>query len=482
MTKSVVAVGLALSSIVVGCAGDPDQPVVCAEGQHDGGDGECVAADSCSPGYRLVTSPELACAEIVPGMIRYGGPGGGIAGATILFHDASGAFVDSGETDAEGRLANLLPRLDQPGFVTLVVPDEVLAPVVGTEMPTLQTSRTYPWDILLFDAWGPPPGSSERLSVSLPGPFEGAVSYSVDAGFVEADAIEDPDQPILLDVSRDDLSRGPPPVLAFALDADGVPLAWAGSTNPPGPDVALAEWSDSFADVEMLTYNPPPDSAGFAYVAGVIDGREYLMPPRIDVPALSSGGELPTPREQRYVRHFGYTIVVAGFDSEPGTRGVFAGPFSPRSGYPGYPLDSGLTIEIDLSTDLMPVVESTSIEPGDSGRPTLTWSSSGSADTRADIALRYASSSRDEVWYVRRAAEGGATSFTLPELPVDLRMREPVDVSTASLDVSLIQTSTRTELWNLYGPFPSVDSEPVDANWRLPPPDPRVWVTTTKQQ
>jgi hypothetical protein len=490
MTRfNLCASGLALAFILAACGGDdlpeidddPGEPPGCPAGSHDGGDGACFPTGTCAPGYRLTDAVQDICSLIEPGTIRYAGPSGPVAGVTVLFHDAGGALLDRGETDDAGELTSLLPLTAESGLVTLIVPDADLTE--GSGAPTLLTEPLWPWESHTF---GSPPAMAEptgELVITLPGAVAGASTYVVDAGLVESAGLVDPAQPVVLVLPESDLAS-PPPVVATALDAEGVPVAWTAALYPRGTAVTLDPWSDAFTDVEVAVYNPPPDASGFGYFAAVIAGREYAMGQRIDIPPVATpDSEPPAPIVHRIAPVVDRLALVAGFEQPAVTRGIFADP----SWYLGYESDDEAEplppLLVDLSADLLPRVDSIGIEhpdPRAPGRPTISWSAEGLSWRSAIVALGYSGATRSEIWSIT-AAGTGITAVGVPELPSDLADRAPTDTTDAQVDISLVEGYGGTELWDLYGPDHAAEQASPGAIRHIPPPDPRLLVTSTRR-
>jgi hypothetical protein len=476
----VSAPGLALASILAACGGedtaqeDPGTSA-CPDGQHDGGDGACQSEGACSPGYHLTDFHEGTCSLIEPGTIRYLGPNGPVAGVSVVFHDSSGGLLGRGETDAAGELSSLLPLTTDRGLVTVVFPDADVK-VGGSETPTLQTERLWVWDDHTFR--GPHVAEpTAELVITLPGAVAGAATYVVDAGLVESGELVDPAQPVVLTLPESELAELPA-VIATALDREGVPLAWSAAVAPRGPDIALDPWSDAFTDVDVTVYNPPPGASGFAYFAVTMFGREYAMRPRIDIPP-DAEGDPPAPVVHRVAQVSERAVLVAGFEQPPIARGIYADPTWYFEA--GSELDVGVVV--DLSADLLPVVDTVTIRPGDPGspgRPTLSWSAEPVNWRSAIVALRYSSATRSELWSIP-ATERDVDTIRVPELPADLATRAPTDITGASLEVSLINGYPGSEVWDLYGPRSDSARVSPAPDLRTSPPDPRLWGTTTRR-
>ena len=472
--------GLALMSIAA-CGGD-DPPVIddgtdepgCPEGLHDGGDGACVPIGSCSPGYRPGGIEPDACQIIEPGTIRYVGPDGPAAGVTLLFHDGNGALIDRGVTDADGALSSLLPLDSEPGMVTVIVPDGDLAE--GSGAPTIESEEIFVWQDYTFTVAAPAVVEpTAELVVTLPGAFEGAAGYLVDAGLVESAEITDPTQPVVLALAESDLA-GKPAVVATALDALGVPLAWSAVLYPRGGPVALEAWREDFDDLELTVQSPPPDAAGFAYLAAVMPGREYATPQRIELPA---GGE-PETILVRVPRVAANVVLLAGFAQPEVSRGILAEP-AWKVDDPSLEGEQLLPLTIDLSADLLPRVDSVTIDQtDDSGRPRISWSADGAAWSSAIVTLRYTNGAREERWAI--PALGFALStLIVPELPADLADRAPVDTGGAEVDIDLLKGYPGVDLWDLYGPYSAAQQVSLGPIRHIPPPEPQLMVTSTRR-
>jgi hypothetical protein len=491
MSRPVSAIAIALVCSVTACdpsnpsdpgapgddGGDSDESddsneVGCPAGQHDGGDGTCLTGSGCSTGYRPTSYDPVLCAAIEPGTLRYVGPHGPVTGVAVLFHDDTGAVIDRGETDEAGEVLNLLPRVDQPGLVTLIVPDSDLSgPPDG---PTLMTERLWPYESHVFRGPRARSEPTASLTVTLPGEVAGAVAYSIDAGAVQT-SVADATQPIELVGARSGLTATPA-VLALAIDAAGTPLAWTIARDPDGPTITLDPWSQELESVELTLEQIPADVPGFAYLAFEIDGREYAMSERFELEPRGPEQIEPVRVVQR-IASLGevddQAHVVVGFAAP--SPGLYVEPFWPRN-------DVEETVRIDFSSALPPPVDAMSVEPSpdDPARPVLSWSTPSRRPRWRDVAtLEFTGAERTERWSLPVI---DTTSITVPALSPDLAVHAPADLDGASLTVHQIDGNPQPGLHSLYGPDGARAWVSRRLRRRTEAPDGRLMMTTTTLQ
>lgn len=458
--------GMFLAVSVAGCTtadddggveDDGEVPLECPSGQSDGGDGVCVADGTCSLGYRRNFMAESSpCIPIVPGTVRYEGPRGPVAGVTVLFHDESGALIDRGQTDEAGETPSLLPLVDRPGLVTVVVPDEDLSDPAA---PTLVSLETRPWELDLVKGPLFAPGSTS-LSVALPGTVEGAASYVVDAGFVEV-TVTDPSQPVILT---------PPParpgwpadVLATAFDEAGTPLAWSLGYGSEA-DITLERWRDDFVDIAVEVTNNPENTTGFAYPALVTVGREYGLGQRMELPAPTEPAPpAPEPLRVRVPDTGLELLLVTGYVHGPSMRGLHVTP----------------ELTVDLAAEVIaPLERAPTVLDSGSARPRIEWDESDQTRLphRTRVTLRYNGGARAERWVLPEQRD--ATGVTVPELPDDLADRAPVDLDGAEVDLDLI-AGEDADLFSLYAGGHAAPA-PGRRSRFTPPISPYVWISSS---
>jgi hypothetical protein len=350
---------------------------------------------------------------------------------TVLFHDDQGALVGQALTDESGETRSLLPLLDRPGLVTVVVPDADLSDGAA---PTLVSVETLPWSDDQIDGPLFANDPTVSLAIILPGTVEGAASYAVDAGAVEA-TVTDPSQPVVLTLPTD--RRGPPAaVLATALDEAGIPLAWSLALEPAA-DVTLEAWRDDFVEAAVEVTDNPEGTTGFGYLAYNIGGREYDLRQPIEVPGPS---ELVLQR----IPDRGEKIhIVTGYVRSPSRRGIHVDPIYIVA-------EDTRILTIDLASQVLAPLERapTVIDRG-STRPRVDWDESDQlrSSHRTRVTLRYTSETRAETWIL--PSQRDVDSVRFPELPAELFDRAPVDLEGAEVDLDLISGEDQ-ELLTLY--------------------------------
>ncbi len=199
-------------------------------------------------------SPAEALRSVEVTVVDFGGP---VPGIDVVFHDATGAPIDTQRTDASGIAT---AEMRDPGAITVasfgtIIPGWYeLASVLGVT----------PGDAITIDL-GDDPRRNETVSVARISlePFPGAATYAVatcTSGWGSAVGT-----PIELDVARRCLDEaGDFRVFAEAKDAAGARIAFtwidAHARIPSATEVAMPAWRTELYAVDVLATGVPEDA------------------------------------------------------------------------------------------------------------------------------------------------------------------------------------------------------------------------------
>jgi hypothetical protein len=301
-------------------------------------------------------------------LTAYSEQGNLLASADVLVHDASGAVVAHGKTDAAGSYR--YDAFPSSGMVTVVerVAQGANRIITVESLRPGQHVTTRP-ALISFPVQG-------QILVSPP-PFAGASGFQVDAG-CGTDRSTLPGGQVVLDITTGCLLAGNAlRLVAYALDSTNQVVAYSvtGATFNPQPGVqqpvALAAWQTSLATVSLEPTNLPSPDAGAAlpyraFFAGMMSGPppEFLLggPPSM----FTAAGTVP-------LRYAPATYDVASYvvthEVCPSSACIvgFSRAHVPASGDYHEPLDVGQS--------LPPGITAMSVDRTDVVRPSVVVSS-----------------------------------------------------------------------------------------------------------
>lgn len=352
-----------------------------------------------------------------------------MANRWVVFHDASGAVTSAVRTGTDGKASSPV----NPGASVTVAH--------GTSIRSLVTVvAVEPNDALTVGEAEDEGGADETRCtavVSLPGRHPKAARYAVELGVGPAEI--SPDKPLEMSVVDRFVKRGRFQVLAEAVDAAGVPVAFThawfgGCENDGGRPAVPARLPAWRSDYRRL----PVEVSGGGGEAGTVEAsmsielggpRDRFARGRREA-ALSERATLdfavPRPLGERTKLE----LAVA----HAGTRDRFVLEET-RASMPE-------AFSFDLREQRLPRISGAVVEDASSARPTVRWRVAGdAARAKADVLVVQLSwpATGEHVWTLLLPPDG-PQEVTLPALPEELASWRP-DGRKATASVALLDAS-----------------------------------------
>lgn len=280
------------------------------------------------------------------------------AALSVIFHDGSGAVIETVVTDAEGEATSTVPDV---GMVTVVTED-----TDATRLFAVQGVR--PRDTIRFEL---PTNldTNRELRVSLPGPHPGATSYRVSSFCFSSDSFDDASM-----VSFGCDIAGRTRVLAVAQSS---PPAWSlRYTYDDAVDVTMPAWQtestlmsvrvgrDGFTDVGLSAGVGDLAWMGQSVLAVGDATSETISIPSlpIDIIVSAFGTRASTPSLTSVVSRFYRAGELSGFDEDLGATPAITAletvrddPSRPGIGWSGTGVRTGVEVVMGYTPDALPV-------------------------------------------------------------------------------------------------------------------------------
>lgn len=330
------------------------------------------------------SAPDAAAAGQVT--VRISDRSGPRASVRVVFHDASGAVLETKLTGADGKATSSGALPAMASALVARGTDRDIVTWTGLEAgDELALRELVPGSLL------------GQYDVTLPGPFGGATSYDVRAGdcsaFTEGTSA-------LLDLYPGCVSQQGA-VLARASDLAGATLAHAfkkGATYPTDGGalaVAMGAWqTPTNVTVNATGLGPSGADAELVEIADGIGFRSFEQTLEESSTAFATATGFSDAHQASLLLY-----------PQPGAKQIVARRAAPAA-----------TIALDAAQALPPIT-ATAISGGSARRPVLTWTSSSTAAADGGLVRVRFFGPQDASYHWTFVIPPGATTVTAPAMP-----------------------------------------------------------------